>query len=197
MSIEKYCIPVDILPLLSDESCAKIIEYSKKNIHLYNSYVNLNGKTIFKQGISHIGFSSMRMTDFNEGQEFAKSILEENGIYLIYEKVALVLQRSAKKLVPHTDPGRNVSLLFNIKGLAQTDFYEMDNFIPNIDYTNTQLSLQASIQMKLKNWYLFNNSAIHGVQNIPEYERLAFVINLGDTFKDFATAKNNLKSILK
>jgi len=30
MSIEKYCIPVDVLPSLSDESCAKIIEYSKK-----------------------------------------------------------------------------------------------------------------------------------------------------------------------
>ena len=175
----------------------KLLSTQKKNIHLYNSYVNFNGKTIFKQGISHIGFSSMRMTDSDEGTAFSKSILEENKIHLRYEKVALVLQRSAKKLAPHTDPGRNVSLLFNIKGIAQTDFYEMDNFIPNIDYSNAKLSLQASIQMKLKNWYLFNNSAIHGVNNIPEYERIAFVIHLGDTFQDFAAAKNNLNSILK
>jgi len=196
MSIEKYCIPVDVLPSLSEESCTKIIEYSNQNISRYNSWINKDGKTVSQKGIYNIGLSSFRLSDYDEGYEFAKSILENNNINLNYENLALALQRSKVKLVPHTDPGRNVTLLFHIMGIAQTDFYTTDNFTPGIDYTNTKLTLESSIIMNMKKWYLFNNAAIHGIRKIYD-ERLTLVINLGGKFLDFDMAKNNLKSILK
>lgn len=196
MSIEKYCIPVDILPSLSEESCNKIIEYSNQNISRYNSWINKDGKTISQKGIYNIGLSSFRLSDYDEGYEFAKSILENDNINLNYENLALALQRSRVKLVPHTDPGRNVTLLFHIMGISQTDFYTTDNFTPGIDYTNTKLTLESSIIMNIKKWYLFNNAAIHGIRKIYD-ERLTLVINLGGKFLDFNMAKNNLKSILK
>lgn len=196
MSIENYCVPVDILPLLSDESCTKIIEYSNQNISRYNSWINKDGRTISQNGMYNIGLSSFRLSDYDEGFKFAKSILENNKINLNYENLALALQRSTVKLVPHTDPGRHVTLLFHIMGSAQTDFYTTDNFIPGIDYSNTKLTLEYSITMEMKRWYLFNNAAIHGIRKIYD-ERLTLVINLGGKFLDFASAKNNLRSILQ
>ncbi|NBO28135.1 MAG: hypothetical protein EBV10_02685 [Synechococcaceae bacterium WB6_1A_059] len=107
----------------------------------------------------------------------------------------LGIQRSLKRIPPHTDPGRNVSLLYNIKGPAVTDFYEIDNFIPNIEYNPQDLKLKASVEMKLHKWYLFNNASIHGVKNIPDFERVAFVIHFHGIFKNFEEASANLKNL--
>jgi len=197
MSIENFCIPVDLLPTLDNESCESILNYYRNNLHRFNSYDNVDGKTVAVQGITRAGFSSLRLSDYEEGRKFGHGLLEKNKIFLNYENLCVVLQRSYYRLVPHTDPGRNVSLIFNIIGPAITNFYEMENFVPNIDYSNTKLDLRASIEMKLRSWYLFNNAAIHAVEKIPKLLRIALVIHLGEKFDNFDTAKTNLTDILQ
>ena len=197
MSIENFCIPVDFLPTLDDGSCESVLEYYNKNLHRFNSYDTVNGKTVAVKGITRIGFSSLRLSDYEEGRKFGHGLLEKNKIFLNYENICVVLQRSYYRLVPHTDPGRNVSLIFNIIGPAITNFYEMENFVPNIDYSNTKLYLRGSIEMNLRSWYLFNNAAIHAVEKIPKLLRIALVIHLGEKFDNFEVAKKNLTDILK
>lgn len=195
MSIENYCIPVNFIPSLSEQSCQEIISWFRSNQRKFNSFYHEDGIVIKGTKKMVTGFASYPLMNTIEDYEFACKILHSNNINLNYKDLRFVIQRSIKSIPPHTDPGRTVSLIYNILGEAQTEFYTLKNFVPNVDYTNLPIRVDATYTMKLNHWYLFNNSSIHGVENIPAMLRLAYVINLTDKFKDFDDARKNLKSI--
>ena len=81
---------------------------------------------------------------------------------------------------PHIDVHRTVTALYTIRGPATTIFYKKDddNLIP----------LQ-SICMDLHKWYLFDNSILDGVENIPN-ERISLVIDFTKIFGTYSIASN-------
>lgn len=195
MNIKNYCKFIEYIPRLSEESCEQIIKWFYLNQYKFISFYNEDGFTISGSKKNKIGFASYKLISSKDDLEFGKSILANNGINLNYENIRISIQRVMITLPPHTDPGRTVSLIYNILGEATTNFYKMENFIPNIDYKDKPIQLDATYNMQLHKWHLFNNSSIHGVKIVPTQLRLALVIDLTDKFEDFHHAEENLKSI--
>lgn len=190
----KFCIPLDFIPSLDEKSHNDILNWYEINKKTFYSHYQENGKTV--RGFKNFDFFSQR-TFSSEEDAFAKNILESNNILINYDRILFLMQRGFIHVPPHTDPGRTVTLLYNIQGSAISNFYEMENFIPDIDYSLHNLTLVESITMKLKKWYLFNNSAIHSVGRINNHTRIAFGINLTERFRDFEDAKDNILTIFK
>jgi len=193
----KYCVPIRDLPSLNESTHEEILNWYKHNKETLKSWYQEKGFTVSGYK-TNAYFASKKITqqpidldNFN----FGKKLLESNGIHIDYTDIVFGIQRCYKIVPPHTDPKRTASLIYTIMGEAETNFYEMENFVPDIDYTNHKLELKETVKMELKKWYLFNNAAIHEVGKITNDLRLSFVITLTNRFIDFEDAKNNLQKI--
>ena len=192
-----FCISLDNLPTLSDESNQKILNVYKENLNNFHAYKNIDGVTTKVSYMQQIGFSGIRLDNTSQsGFNTIKNILEDHGIHLCYDHIYFVLQRIFYMAPPHTDPGRYASLIYNIIGEATTKFYTMENFIPNIDYKDHILEVAETHKMKLCNWYLFNNGSIHSVHDINGYLRVSLTIN-SNLFTSYDTAKKDLNIIFR
>jgi hypothetical protein len=192
---EKYCVPIDSIPKLSNNVHEKIFEfYQKESINFkgFQGTVDENNRphTEMNPSVGYAGFKLIR-----ESHDHMVSLLEEEQFKLDYSKVYFVIQRVINGTDPHTDPGRYGSIIYHLQGKAITNFYEMKNFRPNISYTNEKIVLEESHIMDLHRWYLFNNSAIHEVKQVQGNFRLSFSIS-SISCKTFDEFKKELSHIL-
>jgi len=192
--MDKYITSLDLPSLKSDDE-EFIINYVHENIDRFNSWVNVNNFTS-RIGVNvGTGFSNLPIVDEDEQRTFI-DLFERNGLFFDYEDVIIVLQRSKNNIIPHTDPGRTCTLAYLVKGEAETKFYSMENFVPNINYANAKLHTEASYVIPQRSWYLFNHSKIHGVENFQDSERIQIALNLTSKFIDYQDAVENWKRIL-
>ena len=80
----------------------------------------------------------------------------------------LQLITGGEKLMPHRDPKRTLSILYNIsEDNATTHFYKTTSTDPDQHlYSLNEIEKTESYQMKPYKWYSFNNAAIHGVEGV-------------------------------
>lgn len=197
MNLSKYCIEILDLPCLNHQAHNEILEIFKEEYNNFIGFANINGKTVRMNHMASVGYSGRKFdntTDLNHQRMI--QIFKDNGLRLKYEdKTDIVLQRVFHHAPPHTDPGRSAGLLYHLKGSATTHFYTTDNFERDVDYSNNDLTLQETHVMSLHNWHLFNNGAIHSVENIQGFVRCSVAINCNSIFTDFETASKKYHSI--
>lgn len=195
--MREYCLPVLDIPCLSEKTCQEIIEYSNLHQNRFRGYDNIDGKTVELNVPNHyMGFSYLNLNLDPKDFSFGVYVCESNNIRIDYnDPIIFMIQRSKWRVPPHTDPQRRASLLYHIQGTATTNFYTMENHVPNIDYSSVELTKVQSITMDMNTWYLFDNRTIHEVELISTGIRLSFVINLFDRFRDFEDARQNYRKI--
>lgn len=190
-----YCNPIDILAPIKDKHKSLLLEIYKRNRNKFLGYANYQGYTQSSDYRIQKGFGIFCESPEEPFFNVFDNILKTSGINLKYKKIGL--QRVLGSSVPHTDPGRSVGLLFLLKGRATTEFYDVDNFIPNKDYSKCKdLRLVETINMEFNRWYLFNHGAIHSVKNIENIERVSFYIQLSEYFTSYQDALVNLNTII-
>jgi hypothetical protein len=127
--------------------------------------------------------------------DFVKNITEPYMI-LDFNKLKFSIQRIEGLQIPCHSDIRTCSLIYTVKGPATTNWYSSNEFKEGSMYLDkSKLILEESVNMDLNSWYLFNHYEIHDVENIEGRERISFVINLSDRFKNFEDAKNNIQEI--
>lgn len=191
---DRFCVKVN-LNKLNSQSENLILNFvkNKKNSLVGWSFVNNLVSSTTPRDI--FGFSNLRITEHEEIL-FFKNILENNHIFLNYDKLFFAVQRSKIRVLPHTDPGRTVTLQYLIKGKAISRFWSMENFVPDISYHNKKLKLESEFMIEPHSWYLFNNSSIHSVEDIENNERVQLAIVLTYKFKNFQDAVLNFHNII-
>ena len=80
----------------------------------------------------------------------------------------LQLISGGQRLMPHRDPGRNLSILYNlVPDTATTHFYTTTNTHPTRHiYAMNEVKEIENIQMKPYTWYSMNNKTIHAVSKM-------------------------------
>jgi len=191
---DRYYRKVD-LPRLDNKSEDLILDFvtSKKNQLVGWSFHNNLVSSTTSRDI--YGFSNLRITN-SEEIDFLRNILLKNKIKIDFTKLFFAIQRSKIRILPHTDPGRTVTLQYLIKGKAISKFWSMENFVPDISYHNKKLKLESEFIIEPHTWYLFNNSSIHSVDDIEDNERVQLVIVLTYRFENFQDAVLNFNNIL-
>jgi len=127
--------------------------------------------------------------------DFVKNIIEPYML-LDFNKLKFSIQKVEGISIPCHSDLRSCSLFYTVKGPATTNWYSSDEFKTASMYLDkSKLILEESVNMDLNSWYLFNHYEIHNVENIEGKERISFVINLSDRFKNFEDAKNNIQEI--
>ena len=75
----------------------------------------------------------------------------------------------------HSDVNRSCSIIYTVRGIATTIFYEENNYPVQ------------TVVMELGNWYLFDNATRHAVYNIKK-DRISLCIDLTKLFLNFSQA---------
>ena len=100
-----------------------------------------------------------------------------------FSKVIFYFQliTGGEKLAPHKDPGRKVSILYNVSAdNAITHFYNTTSTNPDQHvFSLNEITAIESYQMSTNKWYAFNNESIHGVSNMFK-NRIAVTSNLNE-----------------
>lgn len=103
-----------------------------------------------------------------------------------YIKNMSIQQIIGDEFKPHKDVARHVTAIYTLKGYATTSFYKKEN---------SNMIEDATYNMNLHEWYLFNNKEFHGVKNIDNRERISLVIDLTHIFYNFENALNKMPRI--
>jgi hypothetical protein len=189
-------------PSLGPEITTKIISHYEQYKHFGKKFKRLQEQqsmektnfTLESQGVyqlqewpEHINFLNDIFTGFDINKTFLKNI---------------TLQRSIDEVPPHTDTFRTMSVLYIAEGPGDTIFYkEKDtkkDLVAARIFDKTNLTETDRYTFNLNKWYLFNNSAIHGVHCRGKRTSLVFdLTNIGlfDDYSD-ATIKINQHKIL-
>lgn len=127
--------------------------------------------------------------------DFIKNITEPY-MTLNFDNLRFSIQKIEGHSIPCHSDIRSCSLIYTVKGPATTCWYSSNEFKAGSMYLDkSKLTLEESVNMDLNSWYLFNHYEIHNVENIEGRERISFVINLSDKFKNFEDARNNIREI--
>lgn len=163
-----FCTELSVLPTFTDIEHNKLIDLFRSNYHLvYN----------FEKGYTDY----VNLYSFPNKFEMLSDILGKFNIDSKYIN-SMSIQEIYTSLQPHKDRLRKVSMLYNIVGLADTNFFSKDFDTPIVK------------RMKLHTWYLFDNASVHSVTNIAGGTRLGLVIDLTSHFTDYQTAYDYFNS---
>lgn len=167
------CFPLSF-PILNQISNQRIIDCYMDNLGTARHPNNL------------LESNYRNLSEFENKSQFFKSLFTDTLEDIFLEH--MTIQRiTGKFFAPHRDVHRTVTAMYTVKGPAETVFYGIDKKEP-----------VEIVKMSLNRWYLFNNSAFHGVKNIEGDDRITLVIDLTDIFKTFDRAAHllNAKGLL-
>jgi hypothetical protein len=189
-------------PSLGPEMAVKIVEHYEQ----YKHYGKKFKKIQEEQSMEKINFVKesrgvYQLQEWPEHMKFINNIFtgfEINKTFLKY----ITLQRSVDEVPPHTDTFRKMSVIYIVEGPGDTLFYRPTD--PNKNsmaariFDKTDLTETDRYTFNLNKWYLFNNSAIHGVHCRGKRTSLLFDLTSVGMFKDYedAVAKINQTKIL-
>ncbi len=120
---------------------------------------------------NHTGTTRSSYIKFDLAEDLQSRIKTEMTDELfLFSEVNFYMQLvvGGEKLIPHRDPGRTLSILYNISSdHAVTHFYrthihDADKYLYAIDETE-EIENHRMLPHK---WYVFNNEAIHGVSQM-------------------------------
>ncbi len=186
-------------PSLGPDLAKKIVEhyeqykfYSQKfkRIQEGQSMVKESGFMIENRGV-------YQLTDWPEHIKFIEGIFSEHNIDKKFLR-NITLQRSIDEIPPHTDTFRKMSVIYVVEGPADTVFYKQKDQSGNASqarlFDKSQLTEVSRHRFELNKWYLFNNSAIHGVDNYVG-KRTSVLFDLTDTgvFENYKDAVEKIK----
>jgi hypothetical protein len=159
-----FCKEIN-LPLLNAATEQRLIDCFFKHIDLSQHPVS--------DSISNY----RNLYSFENKEDFFKSIFLDslNPDYFQY----MSIQRTTGKTFPaHRDVHRKVTALYTLRGSASTVFYNIHN---------GRLFEVERVQMTLGKWYLFDNSSLHGVEDIFD-DRISLVIDFTSLYTNFQEA---------
>lgn len=197
--MSNYCIQTN-LPALTDEQNKTVIDTIYNTLGdiyrpVYSSGIpvqNTNGGYLYKKlELSQPGWYSIR--DWEQKQNFVAEVLQPVMNFDIRKAVVGIQTTRGATLYPHRDDRRTCSLLYTVKGMGTTCFYEPTQGEPTGSFyaaNHQTFELKETIRMNLNTWYLFNNQAIHSVEVDDKVERITLFITLSGLYANFNEAKN-------
>jgi hypothetical protein len=189
-------------PSLGPEIAVKIVEHYEQ----YKHYGKKFKKIQEQQSMEKINFSKetqgvYQLQEWPEHINFLNDIFTKFDINKTFLKY-ITLQRSVDEVPPHTDTFRTMSVIYVVEGPGDTIFYKQndtkqDSVAARI-FDKTNLTETNRYTFDLNKWYLFNNSAIHGVHCQGKRTSLLFDLTSINLFEDYedAVAKINQHKIL-
>jgi len=135
------------------------------------------------------------LTNWPEQIDFLTEILSGHKINNKFLN-HLTIQHSIGNLAAHTDTFRTMSVIYVVAGPADTVFYRLKDgagILPAKVFDKSQLVETERYRLEINKWYLFNNSAIHAVENSSS-PRTSLTFNLTNigVFSDFRDAVQNI-----
>ena len=158
-----YCTLINVLPSFTEAEHNQILKCLAEN---YQAAVHPGNNSVTDY---------INLHTFPNKFEILSQIFKPYNLDDGYIK-SMSIQEIRKQLAPHVDYFRKVSLIYNIKGLADTSFYTKG------------MTPDKVIRMDLHKWYLFDNSSMHSVANVEGDIRVGLVIDLSNVFNSYQEA---------
>lgn len=175
-------------PKLTINQADKIIIEFDKNKQFSKKVTKTTDNNLIRQEYAENSKGYYHLTEWPDKINHLSNIFAENSINKNnLNKIGI--QCSIGELVPHTDFARTVSALCILEGTADTAFYQHKSTTstPAKLFLKSELIETHRQRLELNTWYLFNNSAIHGVDNY-QTRRIGLTIDLTPIFGDYFSA---------
>lgn len=185
------------LPQLGEEDTELIKKEFINNQRYLNKITSNDGKGLVKFSATDTTDKGYyHLTAWPNKINFNRMICEKFGLEFKFVNY-ISIQKSVDELPPHIDYQRSFGLIYIIEGPADTVFYRpISSENQKKIYKKNELIEIERHRFKLNNWYAFNNSAIHGVENYSGTRiSLAFNLSTLGLFADYTDLINNIYKV--
>jgi hypothetical protein len=175
-------------PKLTNYQSDKIIQEFDQNKQFSKKVTRATGSNLTRSDYVANSKGYYNLSDWPTKLDFLANIFLENSVTKDnLDRISI--QSSIGDLDPHTDFARTVTALCIIEGPADTVFYQHKNADVTLSrlFNKSELTEMHRQRFELNTWYLFNNSAIHGVDNY-QGRRIGLTMDLTSIFGDYTTA---------
>lgn len=188
------------LPSLTDDTAKKLLALAE-SLKINEGFDVINLPQLNKDIAKWINFHEQTNTSrssyimFEMTPEFNSVICNEisdNQFPVSKVKFYFQLITGGDRLIPHRDPYRTLSMIYNLSSdNAVTQWYnDLTNDPDKYFYNSDELSEPIqTIRMEPFKWYIFNNDQPHGVSEIPR-NRIAITSRLNGDFENLPTFKS-------
>lgn len=179
-------------PSLSEDKHSLIVNEIKNNFDL-TTKATINDSSSILHINTHDNSNNSGLyllTDWPNKQNFCNQIFNINK-NLNFIKDTLRIQKTQTHIVPHTDSRRKFSIVYLVQGQADSLFFKKkENVVDKMVFKYDEIIEIEKYNLIKGNWYGFNNSVIHGVQNFKT-PRYMLVFNMQAYFESYEDMINN------
>ncbi len=180
-------------PKLTEEQARQLVDEFDRNKQYSKKVVKSSGRNLTRADYEENSPGYFNLSQWPNKLDSLTSIL--NSAAIKSDNLGQIgVQCSVGELPPHTDFARTLSAICVLEGPADTTFYQT-----NADAAPAQIFAKANLievqrfRLELNTWYLFNNAAIHGVDNY-QGRRLSLSIDLTPSFDSYEMAWTHLSN---
>lgn len=194
----QYICPLS-WPRLTAEQADRLVELFDQNKQYSKKITKSQGQNLAQSEYQENTQGYFNLSAWPEKLTALQNILQWHNIN--QNNIGQIgIQCSLGELPPHTDFARTVSAICILEGPADTVFYTdgLTNSGARL-FDKSRLTEVQRRQLELNTWYLFNNAAIHGVDNYKG-RRISLTLDLTSNFGSYDrayAAQNSIRELFQ
>ena len=178
-------------PKITDHVASSLIAEFDKNKQFSKKVTRAEGNSLNRTSYRENSQGYFHLTEWPSKLDFLNDLFPQAVNKDNLDRLSI--QCSIGELAPHTDFARTASVICILEGAADTVFYQHKTAAETAGkvFQKWELIELQRFRLELGSWYLFNNAAIHGVDNY-QGRRLGLTMDLSFAFDSYQSAREKI-----